>query len=725
MNRPCIFVSAVSPELRTARREVSATIRTLGYDPVSQDDFPTGSGELRAWLRKQIDASDGLIQLVGRSYGAEPPEPDATFGRVSYTQWEFLYAQSQAKETWLVVLDEDYPRDTPLDQLDLPEDDQLEPTRYQHERQAIQAAYIERLFQQNHLRHTARTATELQDVILRIRDDLAERREEEKRRQEQVETTQRRRWTSLMVAIVLGVALVLGSIWLLSGQAPELGTTEIRAHLIEEVEEAYRGELTEAEAANSWQERERLREAASVARNNRLSRIDTIVNSISELAGTSGATDVFTEMNRVLREEGVDEAIAYVASQRPSILERVRSRREAERARSRADMQPLLQTAALYETSGKNDAARELYEAILAEDAGWPKALHEFFWFLAVQGDEARVRGSLPDAVRDYRRAHELAQNLVEQNPRSAQWQRELSVSHIKIGDVLRAQGDGPGALAAYQQSLEIFEALVQKDPSSAEWQRDLAVSHGKIGNVLRAQGDGPGALSAYQQSLEIFEALVQKDPSSAEWQRDLSVSHDKIGDVLRAQGDGPGALNAYQQSLEIAKALVEQDPSSAEWQRDLSVSHNKIGDVLRAQGDGPGALNAYQQSLEIRKALVEQDPSSAQWQRDLSVSHEQRIGDVLRAQGDGPGALNAYQQSLEIAKALVEQDPSSAEWQRDLSVSHDRIGDMLRAQGDGPGALNAYQQSLEIRKALVEQDPSSAEWQRDLSVSTTRLATC
>ena len=51
-----------------------------------------------------------------------------------------------------------------------------------------------------------------------------------------------------------------------------------------------------------------------------------------------------------------------------------------------------------------------------------------------------------------------------------------------KIGDVLRAQGDGPGALNAYQQSLEIAKALVEQDPSSAEWQRDLSVSHERIG---------------------------------------------------------------------------------------------------------------------------------------------------------------------------------------------------------------------------------------------------
>ena len=98
MNRPRLFLSAVSEELRTARQTVAATVRTLGFDPVSQDDFPTGYGELRQWLREQIDSCEGLIQLVGHGYGAEPPEMDPDYGRISYTQFEFLYAGLRGKK---------------------------------------------------------------------------------------------------------------------------------------------------------------------------------------------------------------------------------------------------------------------------------------------------------------------------------------------------------------------------------------------------------------------------------------------------------------------------------------------------------------------------------------------------------------------------------------------------------------------------------------------------
>jgi hypothetical protein len=84
---------------------------------------------------------------------------------------------------------------------------------------------------------------------------------------------------------------------------------------------------------------------------------------------------------------------------------------------------------------------------------------------------------------------------------------------------------------------LAIAERLAKADPGNAGWQRDLSVSHDKIGDVQQAQDDLAAALTSYQASLAIAEHLAKADPGNAGWQRDLSVSHDQIGDVQQAQG--------------------------------------------------------------------------------------------------------------------------------------------------------------------------------------------
>jgi hypothetical protein len=110
-------LSAVSAELASSHRSVAAVLHSLGYDTVSQDDFHTGHDELRQRLRTQIDRCDGLLQLVGDAYGAEPPDVDPDDGRVSYTQFEFFYARLLARKTWVIEVQRDFPLDTHVDQL--------------------------------------------------------------------------------------------------------------------------------------------------------------------------------------------------------------------------------------------------------------------------------------------------------------------------------------------------------------------------------------------------------------------------------------------------------------------------------------------------------------------------------------------------------------------------------------------------------------------------------
>ena len=156
--RPTIFISAVSRELRSARQLVANTLIFLGYQPVWQEIFGTESGDLRDLLRRQIDQCKGLVQLVGQCYGAEPPTPDEQFGRVSYTQYEALYARQRGKKIWYLFIDERFPT----------EPCESEP----QELRELQAAYRRRLQADTHLFHPLTSSEALEASVLKLRDDL-------------------------------------------------------------------------------------------------------------------------------------------------------------------------------------------------------------------------------------------------------------------------------------------------------------------------------------------------------------------------------------------------------------------------------------------------------------------------------------------------------------------------------------------------------------------------
>jgi tetratricopeptide (TPR) repeat protein len=187
---PLIFISAVSRELRSSRQLAANTLTFLGYQPIWQDIFGTETGDLRAMLRQQIDQCKGVLQIVGNCYGAEPPAPDPQFGRVSYTQYEALYARQRGKKVWYLFIDETFPVDACEGELE--------------ELRALQAAYRQRLQSDAHLFHPLTSREGLEASVLKLRDDLVRLRRGVKQ------------WAA-GVAILLVISVGLG-LWLLHGQ---------------------------------------------------------------------------------------------------------------------------------------------------------------------------------------------------------------------------------------------------------------------------------------------------------------------------------------------------------------------------------------------------------------------------------------------------------------------------------------------------------------------------
>jgi tetratricopeptide (TPR) repeat protein len=725
MNQPPVFISCVSPEFRQTRSRVAAILTRLGYTPVIQEIFGTEPGDLRQVLRDRIDACGGLIQLVGHSYGAEPPTVEANYGRVSYTQFEFLYARAQQKKTWLLLAGDACSRDTPLERLDFPGDPtHPDPAGYQAERRALQRAYCDQLKRDGHLFHTATSDTDLELKVERLRDELAELRQVFKLWQNKV-------LRAFAVVFVLLVLIGSGVWWFgnrqhwdiqqISAEARHITREKIRAQLLESAEITHQNALAEAAKAKGWEERERLRKAADQANLGRLSRIDELANFFAEIEGTDRSTKVFDEMTRILAREGVDQALAYVSTQRASILEKVRARAAAAREKNRADLLPLLKSAQLEADRNQPVEAARQFGEVLVEEPDWPDALDAQFLFLITQGDYALGHGTLEGAFGYFQAAETTAQHLRKVDPDALRSHHDLSKSYDRIGEVQSAKGDLLSALSSYNRLQEIAKTLAAQDPANPIWQRDLSVSYARIGDVQSAQGQLASALSSYNKFLEITVKLAARDPANTDRQRDLTVCYDRVGNVQSAQGDLPSALDSYKKGLEIREKLADRDPANTDWERALSISYNKIGDMQRARGDLLSALDFYKKDLQIAEKLAAREPSSTDWQRDLSVSYE-RIADMQRARGDLLSALSSYNRLLEIREKLATRDPANTDWQHDLSVSYARIGDVQSAQGHLASALSSYNKSLEITEKLAARDPANVQWRTDLALSLWKL---
>ncbi len=214
MSQPQIFISAVSSEFRSLRRSVAEILTRLGYIPVTQEILGTESGDLRQVLREKIDSCAGVVQIVGKAYGFEPPTIDPDFGRVSYTQYELLYARAKGKKTYVIFAGDECQRDTPVELLDLPTDSaHPDPKGYQAERAQLQKDYLGRHITGEHIYYSAGNNAELFLKIEQLRDSLSELRRGEQR--------WRRHITVSLVVIAILLTVLGGMIWTTQLHLPE------------------------------------------------------------------------------------------------------------------------------------------------------------------------------------------------------------------------------------------------------------------------------------------------------------------------------------------------------------------------------------------------------------------------------------------------------------------------------------------------------------------------
>ena len=114
-----------------------------------------------------------------------------------------------------------------------------------------------------------------------------------------------------------------------------------------------------------------------------------------------------------------------------------------------------------------------------------------------------------------------IAQKLAASDPSNSEWQRDLSISHDRIGDTQGEHGDLAEALKSYQAGMAIAQKLAASDRSNIEWQTDIAVSAWKIGTLENSPQGRAECKAVLTQGLDVLQSLAQRQllaPVQADW---------------------------------------------------------------------------------------------------------------------------------------------------------------------------------------------------------------
>lgn len=685
--RPAIFISAVSCELRSARQLVANTLSFLGYDPEWQDIFGTEEGDLRAILRRRIDSCKGVVQLVGKCYGAEPPSIDEQFGRVSYTQYEALYASGKGKKVWSLFLDESFPTDAHE-----AEDE---------EKQKLQSDYRVRLKADVHLYHPLGSKEGLEASVLKLRDDLTRLRRGV------------RRW-AVLVAVLL-VLIVALSIWLLQGQQalqekfdklqqgvnnfaevqnkvrqeqPGQKPTEIEQRTYEELAKqlGLDAATLKEQLPRFAQELKKAPNATTYERAN-AAFVDKDYNEAERMA--LAAADKALESIPPRNAEAIKafELAAWAADKRIEYADALKRLRDAEKLTNRA-RDPLewarvqFAIARILDDQGQYvDEERVLRDVLKEREHALGPEDPDTLTTRNLLANALRLQGRFAEAETECRAVVQLREKeLGPEHPDTLQTRNILAA-------VLAEQGKYAEAEAENRAVLTIREKVLGPEQS------DTLITRNNLANVLYLEGKYQEAETEYRAVIRLEEKV--KGPNHPDTLR-------ARGNLANALGDEGKYAEAETENREVLKlreiVLGPQHP-------DTLAARNNLADLLDCEGKYAEAEAENRALIKVEQELFGPDHPDTLETRD-------NLAEVLDHESKYADAETEYRAVLELEeKVLGPEHPHAL-------MTGDSLAQTLDHEAKYAAAEAEYRAVLKLReKVLGSEHPDTLKTCSNLAV--------
>ena len=694
--RPVIFVSAVSRELQSARQLLVKTLKFLDFDVEYQDVFGMEQGDIRSMLRNRIDACAGVIQIVGHCYGFEPPAPDPAFGRVSYTQYEVLYAKKKGKKVWLLFLDRRYPTDS---------HDAESP-----EKAALQRAYTEKMSAAGHPFLPLDCPDQLQMRVHSFNKELSQLRRKAGR------------LSRLVVALLLIIAGA--TVWLLMGQRTQTQTRSAQAIKIEGVldlqgkmEQAL-SRLAEAEsrarAAGATENPEQLRARAYALVESELrlptgtlaARLPAFASDLLKRDGTAPllraqaayALNKFAEAEKFFLESASQAQAALAINDPQSTV----ATPEAEKRRKNA-VQSLV--GAAQSALGRIDLPKALehYQAAAAltrkdiDPIGWSGVHLEIANALLVSGrfHEAETLAREVTSILNHELGAEHQDTLRSRScmavalssqgkfTEAEKEKREiLGIQERVLGEAhadtlgcrnnLTADLLGQAKYAEAEQELRKVLAIQQRARTLSEFDEFMCMAN--LGQVLLAQSKGEEAMKFYPALMDGMERFYGKDHP------ELLLLMDRIS---ASPGGAAGQVQSEQTLRDYVKLMEKM------YGRDnplIMRARNSLALHLQEHGKVAEAEHELREMLEIEMRTLGRD-------HPHTLTTRMNLGGTLASQGRLDEAAVEFREAMQTQeRVLGKEHPATLSSRTGAAI-------VLQLQGKIAEAEHEFRSVLELQE--------------------------
>ncbi len=324
-------------------------------------------------------------------------------------------------------------------------------------------------------------------------------------------------------------------------------------------------------------------------------------------------------------------------------------------------------------------------------------------------------QGKLADALRTFRRAHELMLHVTAAEPGEVRWYRSLAALESALAEVMLEQNDTEGSLEACDTALSTARSLVKHFGEDKENVAELWQATANMGWHHHQSGDLDAALIALNEALAIAEKCAASPDADNEWLFRLSVTHGYRGMVEEDRQGADTALADYRMALAHVEELARREPDNTRWAFTAQLNHSRLGHVFETTGDLESSEREYRLALAGARALVELDDANAKWRRELAVALSS-LGQVLRRRDLPREALSLLQESLAISRRLVAQESSNDSLRNDLAWDLMQVGSVHSGLDHIGEAATAWEEALAVITPVAERTDNL--WYRDTQVT-------
>ncbi len=279
--------------------------------------------------------------------------------------------------------------------------------------------------------------------------------------------------------------------------------------------------------------------------------------------------------------------------------------------------------------------------------------------------------------------------------------QHELAMAYTKIGDV---QGqimeasllETDKAASNYRKALELAEKSVANDPNNYEFRRDLALICYRFAEFQRGGSDLTETLFLENRAAEIYRKLAAENPTDVDVRRRILVARNGYAEVLRESGELEKSLPLYEQNLKDTLAALSEFNDEIRLKRFSTIAYGSYAIALFQHEEGAKALEYNLISKEIGQKIAAADPNDSYAFGGVGkacggiTTYASAVGSNLLAES------NALE-GIKIMEKVAADDAENLEAKYDVASGQDIYADFLEKNNRLQEAFAHRQKALEF----------------------------